>query len=260
MSKRIQKIMFGTLVKIMLSTALATQVHAQSNETQQKAEQSKLDELKALYPNTTINSVRPSHIKGVYEVVMGRNIAYTDDSGRYFLFGHLFDMQKQIDLTADRYTESNQVEKAQREFPKAYLNNAIKTVKGNGQRVLALFSDPDCPYCKKIESELDRLDNITIYTFLYPLESLHPEAKQKAISVWCASDRLSAWQTWMKADKLPPEQNCQHPLDANLALGKKLHISGTPTLIAEDGRVLVGAASIEKIEAWLNQEKGRTSN
>ncbi len=260
MSKPIQKIRLSTLVKLMLSMAFATQIYAQSNGDEQKVDQSKLNELKALYPNTIINSVRPSNIKGVYEVVMGRNIAYTDGSGRYFLFGHLFDMQKQIDLTADRYTQTEQTEKGQREFPKADLNNAIKRVKGNGQRVLALFSDPDCPYCKKIESELDRLDNITLYTFLYPLESLHPQAKQKAISVWCASDKLSAWQAWITTDKLPPEKDCQHPLEANLALGKKLNISGTPTLIAEDGRVLVGASSAEKIEAWLNQEQGRASN
>jgi hypothetical protein len=155
--------------------------------------------LKQMYPATRIERVDPSEIPALYEVVMGQNVAYTDASGRYFVFGHLFDMQTQRDLTAERLEKQQRV--AFSELPFA---DAIKTVRGNGERVLAVFSDPDCPYCQRLESELEKLDNLTLYTFAYPLESLHPEAKDKAVSVWCAPDRARAWAELMKTARHRP--------------------------------------------------------
>jgi thiol:disulfide interchange protein DsbC len=129
---------------------------------------------------------------------MGKNAAYTDTTGRYFVFGHLFDMKEQRDLTADR------VEKAARiAFGELPLADAIKTVRGKGERVLAVFSDPDCPYCRRLEAELVKLDNVTLYTFPYPLEGLHAEAKDKSIAVWCAANRSQAWAELMKSGKAP---------------------------------------------------------
>ncbi|WP_349294221.1 disulfide isomerase DsbC N-terminal domain-containing protein [Herbaspirillum aquaticum] len=99
------------------------------------------EKFKAMYPKTTFREIRKSQVAGLYEVVMGDNIAYTDDSGRYFIFGHLFDMQQQVDLTAQSKLESQRVE-----WPGQYLGQAIKTVRGDGSRGLVVFSDPDCPY------------------------------------------------------------------------------------------------------------------
>ena len=125
---------------------------------------------------------------------MGKNAAYTDATGRYFVFGHLFDMKEQRDLTAER------VEKAARiAFGELPLADAIKTVRGKGERVLAVFSDPDCPYCRRLEAELDKLDNVTLYTFPYPLEGLHPEAKDKSIAVWCAAESRAGLGRLMKS-------------------------------------------------------------
>jgi thiol:disulfide interchange protein DsbC len=176
-----------------------------------------------------------SEIPALYEVVMGQNVAYTDASGRYFVFGHLFDMQTQRDLTAERLEKQQRV--AFSELPFA---DAIKTVRGKGERVLAVFSDPDCPYCQRLESELEKLDNLTLYTFAYPLESLHPDAKDKAVSVWCAPDRARAWAELMKSGKAPAKRSCDHPVDRNIALAQRLGIQGTPTLLSADGRVLPG--------------------
>jgi thiol:disulfide interchange protein DsbC len=202
--------------------------------------------LKAQYPATQIERVQLSEIPALYEVTMGQNAAYTDASGRYFVFGHLYDMQTQRDLTAER------MEKQQRlAFADLPLADAIKTVHGKGERVLAVFSDPDCPYCRRLEGELDQLDNVTIYTFAYPLESLHPEAKDKAIAVWCAQGRAQAWQALMKTGKVPAKGRCEHPIARNIELGQRLGIHGTPTLLSSDGRVLPGAASSERIEQWL---------
>lgn len=208
------------------------------------------EKLKSMYPKTSFKEVKQSQIAGLYEVVMGENIAYTDASGRYFLFGHLFDMTEQVDITAARKVETKKVE-----FPSRYLNQAIKTVKGKGSRSVAIFTDPDCPYCKRLEKELVQLDDVTIYTFMYPLESLHPEAKTRAISVWCAPDRGKAWAALMMEGVTPTLRACNNPINDNLVLGSKLGVVGTPTLIAQDGRVLPGAASAEKINQWLGGDR-----
>ncbi len=204
----------------------------------------------AMYPQTSIDEVRASQISGIYEVVMGKNIAYTDDSGRYFLFGHLFDMQEQVDVTAKRQSIAKLVP-----FPIQHLDNAIKHVQGDGSRRIAVFSDPDCPYCKQLEAELRQLDNVTIYTFMYPLVSLHPLAKARAIAVWCAPNRPKAWRDVMLTNKIPALYACPNPIDDNIALGGRLGLAGTPTMIAADGRTLVGMASAERIELWLRGAK-----
>ena len=204
--------------------------------------------LRELYPNTQFGSVTDSPLPGLYEVAMGRNIAYTDERGRYFLFGHLFDMPAQRDLTAERRDQLARVD-----FSQLPLKDAIKTVHGKGSRVVAVFSDPDCPYCKKLEPELAKVDDVTIYTYLMPLAELHPDARSKAISIWCAADRVTAWSAFMLRNVAPASANCDHPVDRNVALGEQYQITGTPTLIAGDGRVMPGAASAAQIEAWLGR-------
>ena len=189
-----------------------------------------------------------SPVSGIYEVVMGRNIAYTDEHGRYFLFGHLFDLPAQRDLTAEHKDELARID-----FNQLPLDDAIKTVHGAGSRVLAVFSDPDCRSCKQLEPEIAKVNDVTIYTFLMPLTQLHPDARTKAISVWCGADRVKAWAALMLRNQTPAAANCDHPVDRNVALGERYQISGTPTLIAADGRVMPGAASAAHIEDWLGK-------
>lgn len=210
--------------------------------------------LKTMYPNTTFSGVRPSAIEGIYEVLMGQNVGYTDGGGRYFLFGHLFDMKEQVDLTAQVLGQDSTAKrevKTSVEYPSAYLTNAIKTVKGDGSRQLVVFSDPNCPYCKKLEQELVKLNNVTIYTFLYPV--LGPDSRSLSIAMWCAPNRAQAFGEFMLKGKRPAMKSCTTPLDENATLGGRLGVTGTPTLIAADGRFLPGAAPAEKINQWLNE-------
>ena len=207
-----------------------------------------VERLQALYPSTRFGAIHPTAWPGVYEVAMGANLAYVDATGRYFLFGHLYDMRQQRDLTAERKDAMARID-----FGSLPLADALTEVRGKGTRTLAIFSDPDCPYCRRLEAELRGLDDITIHTFLMPLASLHPAARGKAVSVWCATDRLATWQALMLRDALPPQADCPHPVDRNVALGEQLGINGTPTLISGDGRVLAGAASRDQIEAWLSR-------
>jgi hypothetical protein len=156
------------------------------------------ERLQSLYPATRFGAVNTTPWPGVFEVVMGANLAYVDESGQYFLFGHLFDMKAQRDLTAERKDAQTRVD-----FAALPLADAVKDVRGNGARTLAIFSDPDCPYCLKLETEIKSLTDVTIYTFLMPIASLHPGARSKAIAVWCSRDRVAAWHALMLRDMQP---------------------------------------------------------
>jgi thiol:disulfide interchange protein DsbC len=202
--------------------------------------------LKATYPATEFRDIRATPLPGIYEVTMGRNVAYVGTDARHFLFGHLYDMQTQKDLTAERLEQARRID-----FASLPLGDAIETVRGDGSRRLAVFSDPDCPYCRKLEQALAKLDNVTIHTFLYPLDELHPEARAKAIAVWCAQDRAAAWKALMVDGKMPRSADCTHPIDRNIALARKLGVDGTPILFDAQGRRLAGAAPADRIEAFL---------
>lgn len=200
--------------------------------------------LKEMYPSTQFTGIRPAEVGGLYEVMMRNNVAYTDKTGRYFLFGHLWDMQERVDVTAERLAEANKVD-----IDSLPLKDAFLRIKGKGSRKLVLFSDPDCPFCKRIESELAKLDDVAIYTFPYPLLQLHPEARDKSIAMWCAADKAKAWDDYMKDEKLPSNKaDCDNPIDRNIALGNKLGISGTPTMILANGRKLSGALPADQLE------------
>jgi thiol:disulfide interchange protein DsbC len=207
--------------------------------------------LKRLYPATAFDTVAATPVRGLSEVVMGGNVAYVDESGRYFLFGRLFDMQDQRDLTAERVDHVTRTD-----FSALPLDAAIVSVRGAGARKLAVFSDPDCPHCRSLERELARLNDVTIYTFLYPVDALHPGARDKAIAVWCAPDRAKAWSELMLRGIGPASASCDHPVDRNLVLGSRLRVQGTPTFFAGDGRRRVGAQSAEELDAWLRGTAG----
>lgn len=204
--------------------------------------------LQLMYPKTKFQKVSSTQIPGVYQVVMGKNVAYVEESGRYFIFGHLFDMETQTDLTEGIAQESMKID-----FSTLPLQLAIKSVRGDGKRVIAVFSDPDCPYCSKLEQELSKLNNLTIYTFLYPLNELHPGAKNIADAIWCAKDKAAAWSNYMTSSKAPTKvTGCAAPTEQIAALANKLGISGTPFLVAQDARTMPGAAEATKLEQWIN--------
>ena len=256
--RKVTRSMCAPLLASLLATAIALPCAAQPTTLAATAATAAPDtsvaasamgsRLQALYPSTRFGAVNPTPWPGVFEVFMGTNLAYVDQSGQYFLFGHLYDMKAQRDLTAERKDLLARVD-----FDALPLLDAMKEVRGNGARVLAIFSDPDCPYCQKLETDLRSLTNVTIYTFLMPLVSLHPAARTKAVSVWCAKDRTAAWHAAMWRGESIPQADCPHPVDRNVALGERLGINGTPTLIAADGRMLPGAASKDQIEAWLQR-------
>ena len=226
-----------TKTKVLVGIALAIASTLALGGPPDPAATAMLQKLKELYPATRFTSVTVTPIDGVYEVVMGQNVAYVGGDGRHFLFGHLFDMRTQKDLTADKLVTDGEsaTEVRQVNFATLPLHDAVKTVKGDGSRLLAVFSDPRCPYCKALDDELAKLDNVTVYTFLLPW--LGPESRPGAQALW--------------ADAVPDRANDTTVLDRNLKLASQLGLRGTPMLIASDGRVSEGARSAEALDAWL---------
>lgn len=208
-----------------------------------------LKRLREMYPATKFSALRETPAAGIYEVIVGNNVAYTNEVGRYWVFGSLYDMQTQRDLTAGVLDEINRFDVSS--LP---TSDAIISVRGVGERKLWVFSDPDCPYCKKLEQELLKIDNVTVYTYLYPLESLHPEAKKKSIHVWCSPDRASAWKALMTTpskDAGTTDSQCDHPIDRNIKLATQHRINGTPTMIFGNGKKASGALPAAEIERRL---------
>lgn len=209
------------------------------------------------YPSTTFGTIARTPVPGLWEVWMGSNVAYMTDEGRHFIFGHLYDMQTQTDLTAASKQDARPQEQSDRPrltFHDLPLADAIKTVQGNGARQLAVFSDPHCPYCRQLEQQLLKLDNVTVYTFLFPLASLHPQATAVAQAIWCAPDRTAAWRHFNQTGKVHKSLKsvaCNTPIARNVALAERSGIGGTPYILFGNGGSAAGALSAAELEERL---------
>lgn len=193
-------------------------------------------------------SVTKAPLTGLYEVVLDEKVFYSDENGDFFVFGELIDAKTQRYLTRER-TQKLVAVKVNSLLP----DSAIKIVKGNGKRKLTVFSDADCPYCKKLEQDLAKVTDVTIYVLLYPIDNLHPQSAEKSKAIWCAPDRVKAWNDWMLKNTLPKNKAaCETPIAKIAEVGRRLRVDGTPTLIFSDGRRVPGAIPAAEIEKLLN--------
>ena len=185
---------------------------------------------------------------GLWEIVIGTEVFYVDQDVNYAFVGRVLDAKTRDDLTAKKRDELLRVD-----FKTLPLDQAVKIVRGDGSRKLVTFEDPNCGYCKKLYRDIAGLKNVTIYTFLYPILSQDSFEKSKAI--WCAKDRAKAWDDMMLNGKAAPAPaaDCKHPLQQNMELGRKLEVTGTPTIVFADGRRMPGAVPLDKIEATFKE-------
>jgi thiol:disulfide interchange protein DsbC len=197
-----------------------------------------------------IDEVNKTGMPGLFELrINGTDIYYTDAEGNYLIQGNLIDTKQKRNLTEERVDKLLEID-----FDTLPLKDAFTIVRGNGKRKLAVFEDPNCGYCKRFERDLQKVDNVTVHMFLYPI--LSPDSTEKSRNVWCAKDKARAWQDLMVRDVQASPGSCDAVAIArNLEFGKKHKITGTPTLIFVDGTRVPGAINAQQVEKMLAEAK-----
>jgi len=226
----------------------STGCQAGSHQNSSSVEQTIRTNISRLSPRFKVDAIKPLDIiPGLYEIRSSGNIYYTDAAGDYLISGHIFSTKDHRDLTAARLEDINRVN-----WNTLPLKDAVVSGDPNGTPV-AIFTDPECPYCRQLETELSKTRGLKVYTFLFPLAQLHPKAYAKATAIWCAKNQhktlLEVMLKNMPLNKLP-KATCDTPIDRNIKLGQSLGITGTPTLIAHDGRKHAGVMSARKLMEW----------
>ncbi|MEY4295493.1 MAG: putative thiol:disulfide interchange protein DsbC precursor [Pseudomonadota bacterium] len=197
-----------------------------------------------------IDEISKSPMAGLFEIrVGGTDIYYTDAGGNFLIDGQLIDAKSGKNLTEERLNKLSAID-----FKDLPLQDAFVIKRGNGARKIAVFEDPNCGYCKRFEADLQKVNNVTVYMFLYPI--LGQDSSVKSKNIWCASDKAKAWQDWMLKDGTPRTQNCNtDAIVRNVEFGKKHRITGTPTLLLVDGTRIPGAIGSTQLEKMLADVK-----
>lgn len=239
--------MLKRFVPTVAALALLASGAALANEALKKTLQEKV-------PQLPIESISKSPLPGFYEVVANGTIFYADEKGQYLILPErVLDLDAKKDILEERMLKLTGIR-----FDALPLDLAFKNVKGNGKRKLAVFSDPDCPYCRRLEQDLTKLNDVTVYTFLLPIEQLHPDASAKARAVWCSADRQKTWNELMLNNVAPAgTKACENPLDKIAAFAQQKRINATPTMFLADGTRVSGAKSAGDIDRLLNEAEAR---
>ncbi|MEN9945794.1 MAG: hypothetical protein RLZZ293_180 [Pseudomonadota bacterium] len=242
-------------MKKLLVGLLATLTLVACNDSSAKTNNLTPEQIKTVLatkmPNLPkIDQVNSTKINDLYEVVIGRQIFYVSKDGKYALLGNLVDLATQKSITEQRVQDLSKMD-----FSKLPLDLAIKQVIGNGSHKIAVFTDPDCPYCKKFEQDVvPNLKDVTVYSFLFPLP-IHPNAELHAKQIWCSKDRTKTWTDWMvKNTPLPTDTSCNtSDLDKVKQIGaSEVQVDGTPTIILENGQIIPGLVSPDVLNAKLS--------
>jgi thiol:disulfide interchange protein DsbC len=194
-----------------------------------------------------IDQVSRTPVPGLYEVRIGTELFYSDAEGNYIINGEMMDTKGRRNLTEERMEKLLAID-----FSQLPVKDAFVIVRGNGKRKMAVFEDPNCGYCKRFERDLQKIDNVTVYMFLYPI--LGPDSTEKSRAVWCAKDKANAWTGWMVRNEplAKPDASCDvTALTRNIEFGRKYKITGTPTLVFADGSRVPGAIGAPDIEKLL---------
>ncbi|WP_075255599.1 MULTISPECIES: DsbC family protein [Herbaspirillum] len=235
---------------LLASTVVGVSAHAQAEAADStEATIKKLIEPR-LGKDAKVDAVTKTPYAGLYEIQIDGDVIYTDAKAQYLFIGRVVDSQTYRDYTKEKIESLNQIP-----FSGLPLDKAIKTVKGNGKRVIAIFEDPNCIYCKRLHKTLQEVDNITYYTFQYNI--LSPDSIVKSRNIWCAPNPSRAWNEWMVNGKEAPAAatSCNAPHEDVLALGKKLKVTGTPTIFFTDGSRIPGAVDAKSLEQKLSSLK-----
>ncbi len=236
--KKLQQIITAGLLVCSFSASFAQEAVIRKNLTERLPNLPKIDE------------VSKAPIAGLYELrVNETEIFYTDAEGNFLIQGSLIDTRAKRNLTEERVEKLSAID-----FDALPLKDAFTVVRGNGKRKMAVFEDPNCGYCKRFERDMQKVSDVTVYMFLYPI--LSPDSTDKSKNIWCTKDRAKAWQDMMVRDQPIPKGSCDTAaIDRNLAFGKKHKITGTPTIFFADGARVPGAIGAPQVEKQLAEAK-----
>ncbi len=197
-----------------------------------------------------IDEVKPTPVPGIFEIrINGTEILYSDAEGNFLIQGSLIDTKNKRNLTEERVEKLTAID-----FDLLPLKDAFTVVRGNGKRKVAVFEDPNCGYCKRFERDLQNVNNVTVYMFLYPI--LSQDSTDKSRNIWCAKDKVKAWNDYMIRDQAPAAAQCDTAaITRNLEFGRKHKITGTPTLFFADGNRVPGAIPSAQVEKFLAEAK-----
>jgi thiol:disulfide interchange protein DsbC len=230
---------FSLFSPLVAAALLATSLVAEANPDIVKKD------IEKKFPDIKVDKVTKTNFGGLYEIYTNNEILYTDEKTTFLVLGNIVDTQTKTNVSEARLAKLNVIK-----FDELPFDQAIKLVRGNGSRRMAIFEDPNCGYCKRFEQDLNTIDNITAYIFPYPI--LTPDSAEKSKAIWCAPDKLKAWQDAMLRGTLPTNKGtCENPIEKNVALGQKFRINGIPVTFFEDGERVAGAVPKANIEAKL---------
>lgn len=224
----IKKTLAFALVSFISSLSLANVDTVKSNLTKQ-------------HPKLNIENIQITDMKGVYSGSMDGQVVYVGEDAQHILVGSMYRLSDQKNLTKDLVLKQNSID-----WKKLPLQDAVKSVRGNGKRQIAIFSDPNCPYCKQLETELNKLNDVTIYTFIYPIKNQSIAVSKQ---VFCEKDSALAWSNLISKGIQPSsKKTCANPVERNLSLGKSLGLNGTPAIIFSNGFKVMGSHPAQEIE------------
>ena len=193
------------------------------------------------HPNLKIENIQATDMKGIYSGSMDGQVVYLGEDAQYILVGSMYRLSDQKNLTKDLVLEQNSID-----WKKLPLQEAVKSVRGNGKRQIAIFSDPNCPYCKQLEAEINKLNDVTIYTFIYPIKTQSIAVSKQ---VFCEKDPTLAWSNLISKGIQPSSnKSCANPIERNLSLGKSLGLNGTPAIVFSNGFKVMGVRSAPEIQ------------
>lgn len=233
-----------SIIASSLAFLFSMNAFAQNQKVDLATEKVIVQSLSKAIPNLpVINEILQTPLKGIFEVRhSGNELFYVNEDASYLIQGNLIDTKNQKNITQDKLAKLNSVD-----FKTLPVKDAIKFVKGNGKRKIAVFEDPNCGYCKQFEKEIQKLENVTAYVYLYPV--LGADSFMKSNNIWCSKNREKTWSDWMLNSTPIPETKCNDaPLERNLKIGKQNKITGTPTIIFEDGTKIPGLMNATQIE------------
>jgi thiol:disulfide interchange protein DsbC len=238
--KSVKSIIVLGLLACSLSAAWAQEATIRKNLAERLPSFAKIDE------------VSKTPMNGLYEVrVNESDIFYTDAEGNFLIQGNLLDTRAKRNLTEERVEKLSAID-----FDALPLKDAFTVVRGNGKRKMAVFEDPNCGYCKRFERDLQKVSDVTIYMFLYPI--LSPDSTDKSKSIWCAKDKAKTWLDLMVRDQPVTKASCDTAaIDRNIDFGRKHKITGTPTVFFADGSRVPGAINAQQVEKQLSNAKAQ---